>query len=141
MAWGLFLLAVVLLVAGMVLVAATVAVMSWSLLRPPRMTDGKAAWLLRRLSPGDLSLSYEDVSFTVRDERGGGTIRIVGWWIPAVATSARDAGRCVVLIHGYADAKVGAIAWAPLWHARGYHVLAIDLRAHGDSGGAETTGG
>jgi pimeloyl-ACP methyl ester carboxylesterase len=46
-----------------------------------------------------------------------------------------------VLLHGYADAKVGAIAWAPVWHDLGFNILAIDLRAHGESGGVETTGG
>jgi alpha-beta hydrolase superfamily lysophospholipase len=141
MPWSLLSLSLVLLVLGMWLVLVTIAVMAWSLLRPPRMTDGKAAWLLRRLSPGDLSLPYEDVSFDVRDEHTGGTLRIAGWWIPGEGTPARETGRCVVLIHGYADAKVGAIAWAPLWHARGYNVLAIDLRAHGESGGNESTGG
>jgi uncharacterized protein len=137
MGWAFLSLALVLVVLGAWVALATVAVMAWSLLRPPRMTDGKAAWRLQRLSPGDLSLSYEDVSFDVRDERTGGTLRIRGWWIPA----AREAGRCVVLLHGYADAKVGAIAWAPLWHARGFHVLAIDLRAHGESGGNDSTAG
>ena len=44
-------------------------------------------------------------------------------------TSRAESDRCVVLLHGYADAKVGAIAWAPMWHELGYHALAIDLRA------------
>ena len=50
-------------------------------------------------------------------------------------------GRCVTLLHGYADAKVGAIAWAPLWYSLGYHILAFDLRAHGESEGAYSTAG
>jgi pimeloyl-ACP methyl ester carboxylesterase len=54
---------------------------------------------------------------------------LAGWWIPAAHVSTRT----VLLIHGYADAKVGAIAWAPTLHALGWNVLAVDLRAHGES--------
>src|SRR5688500_5458388 len=68
MGWRLPVLGGMLLAIGVLLTAATVFLMAWPLLRPPRMTDGKAAWLLRRLSPGDLGLPYEDVSFPVRDE-------------------------------------------------------------------------
>jgi pimeloyl-ACP methyl ester carboxylesterase len=113
-----------------------IVLMAEGLLRPPRMTDGKAVWVLRRLSPGDLNLPFEEVWFDVRDARGA-SLRIAGWWIPATEMS----DRCVVLIHGYADAKVGAIAWAPVWHQLGFHILAIDLRAHGESGGRYCTGG
>src|SRR5688500_6788905 len=109
--------------------------MALMLLRPPRMTDGKAIFRLRRLSPGDLGLPFEDVTFTVRDERGR-PLKLAAWWIEN--TGAR--GRCAVLIHGYADAKVGGIAWAPMFHALRFNVLAIDLRAHGDSGGSYCTG-
>src|SRR5205823_1719032 len=33
------------------------------------------------------------------------------------------------------------IAWAPLLHSLGWNVLAIDLRAHGESGGVMSTAG
>src|SRR3982750_2344185 len=96
------LLAVLLLV-GALLAAAAIYVMAIILLHPPRMTDGRAAWRLKRLSPGDLQLHYADVTFPVRDDFTGGIIKLAGWWIPH--RSAR--GRTIIILHGYGDAKVG----------------------------------
>ena len=140
MGWSLLVLGGMLLAIGTLLTAATVFLMAWSLLRPPRMTDGKAAWLLRRLSPGDLGLPYGDVSFSVRDERTGQSLRLAAWWIPT-AVGGPPSENCVVLLPGYADAKVGVIAWAPVWHVLGFSILALDPRAHGDSEGRESTAG
>ncbi|HEY2588285.1 MAG TPA: alpha/beta hydrolase [Tepidisphaeraceae bacterium] len=121
---------------GAAVCLAVVFLMAWSLTHPPRMTDGKAAWVLRRLSPGDLGLPFEELAFDVRDENGS-PLKIAAWWIP----HDRAEGRCAVLIHGYADAKVGAIAWAPVWHSLGFNLLVVDLRAHGESGGSVCTAG
>ena len=129
-------LAFMILFGGVALVFATVLLMAWSLVHPPRMTDGKAMYRLGRLSPGDLGLAFEDLTFQIRD-RDGAPLQIAAWWIP----HPQARGRCAVLIHGYADAKVGAIAWAPPWHALGYNLLVPDLRAHGASGGAVCTAG
>jgi pimeloyl-ACP methyl ester carboxylesterase len=123
-------------VGGVVLCAGAAVLMGWSLTHPPRMSDGKAMWVLKRLSPSDLGLEFEDVTFVVRDERGE-KLSIAAWWIP----HPRAEGRCVVLQHGYADAKVGAIAWAPVWHSLGINVLTADMRAHGESGGRACTAG
>lgn len=130
-------LAVVLIVVGAALCALVIVLLARALVTPPRMTDGKAAWVLKRLSPADLGLEFEETAFDVRDHRTGQPLRIAGWWIP----HPQAHGRYVVLLHGYADAKVGAIAWAPTWHALGWNILAIDLRAHGESGGRHCTGG
>lgn len=121
----------------LVLTAAVVLMMTRMLLAPARMTDAKAAYLLKRLSPGDLGLHFQRLEFTVRDEATRKDLKLAAWWIPHPAAM----GRCAVLIHGYGDAKVGAIAWAPLFHALGYHILAPDLRAHGESDGLHTTAG
>ena len=126
-----------LLLGGIVSVIAAVVVMALSLLRPPRMTDGKALWVLRRVSPLDVGLPYEEMDFTVRDEPSGKRLRIAGWWIPHPGAQVR----CVVMLHGYADAKIGAMAWGPLWHRLGFNILAIDLRAHGYSDGTFSTAG
>lgn len=121
---------------GLLLCGLAVGVMAWSLVHPPRMTDGKAAYVLRRLSPADLGLQFEDICFDVHDANGL-PLRIASWWI----SHPQSEGRCAMLLHGYADAKVGAIAWAPAWHALGFNLLVCDLPAHGESGGAVCTAG
>ena len=135
----LLLLAAVLLGVGVITLAATVTAMALVLLRPERMHDAKALLHLRRLSPSDLDLPYESVYFHVRDSRTGQPLKLTAWWIPAPEDS--PPGRTVVALHGYTDAKVGSIAWAPLFRSLGFNVLAIDLRAHGESEGKFTTAG
>jgi pimeloyl-ACP methyl ester carboxylesterase len=136
MSSGLLMLLIVLLAGGALLCACAAALMAWSLVHPPRMTDGKAMWVLRRLSPADLGMSFEDLKITVRDEHGK-PLSIAAWWIANPAAQ----GRSAVLVHGYADAKVGAIAWAPLWYSLGFNLLVPDMRAHGESGGTMCTAG
>ena len=130
-------LTAVLLACGAALSAVVAALVAYTILHPPRMTDGKAAYRLRRLSPGDLGLRFEPEAYTVRDGRTGRSLHLAAWWIPAREPSSATA----VLLHGYADAKVGAIAWAPPLHEVGLNVLAVDLRAHGESDGTLCTGG
>jgi hypothetical protein len=133
-------LPLILLAAGAVLTVATAALLAFGLVHPERMTDGRALAAVGRLSPGDLELPFADVTFEVIDEsrRPPGKLDIAAWWIPAEDVSS---DRTVILLHGYSDAKVGAIGWAPLFHELGYHILAIDHRAHGESGGTVFTGG
>jgi alpha-beta hydrolase superfamily lysophospholipase len=130
-------LSLILVLTLAIVLAFSIVMMALFLLRPPRMTDGKAAYVLKRLSPGDLGLPYSTTRFVVRDEVTGEQLPIAAWWIPCATAN----GKCVIIVHGYADAKVGGIAWAPTWHALGWNVLAIDLRAHGESGGRYTTAG
>lgn len=130
------LMLMILAVAVLTGVAAS-ALMARILLRPERMSDAKAFWYLRRTSPGELGLPSEDLEFVVRDAAGGGKLTLAAWWIPAAAPSDKT----VILIHGYSDAKVGAIAWAPMFHRLGFNILAYDQRAHGRSGGIHSTGG
>src|SRR3954471_7288289 len=106
-----FLRLTLMLLASLVLLLALMAyLMARFLLRPPRMSDGKAAWLLKRLTPLDLGLSFTPVSFTIRDEQTRESLQMAAWWMPQEGSS-----KSVILLHGYADAKVGAIAWAPMF--------------------------
>ena len=105
-----------------------------AILMPQRMIDGKAIYLLKRLNPLDLGIAYQEKTFVV--EREGERIALATWWMPCGKSE-----KTVVLIHGRADAKVGAIAWAPTLLRLGVNVLAVDLRAHGQSGGEYSTAG
>src|SRR5690606_14826776 len=87
--FGLIKLLLMLIAVGVLLVAALVVIMARGLVRPRRMTDGKAIYVLKRLSPGDLAMPFEDVRWRVRDSAGGGEISIAGWWIPHPAGSRR----------------------------------------------------
>ena len=132
-----FKLAAVLAGLGVIFAAAVVALMARLILRPPRMSDGKALSRYHRLSPGDLGLRFEAVPFCVPDAaQPGTTLHLSSWWIP-VSQSPRTA----VLLHGFADAKVGTLDHAALLHHLGWNVLSVDLRAHGDSAGRHTTAG
>jgi pimeloyl-ACP methyl ester carboxylesterase len=122
---------------GALLVGLVCLAMARFLLSPPRMTDGAALWILKRIGPDDLGLPWENASFEVLDEKTRGKLKIAAWWIPAAAPSPR----CAIIVHGYADAKIGGIAWAPTFRDLGFNVLAIDLRAHGESEGTQTTAG
>lgn len=129
-------LIIVLLATGLMLAGVMLYLMARLLLRPERMTDAKATMVLKRLSPGDLGLDFEDIPLDIRDEQTGGPMRVGAWWIPSGTSN-----QTILLIHGRGDAKVGAIAWAPTLHSLGWNILAIDLRAHGDSGGVFSTAG
>jgi len=132
-----FLRLALMLLAGLILLLSLLTwLMAHFLLRPPRMTDGKAAWVLKRLSPLDIGLSFMPINFSVRDELTKKPLRIAAWWIPR-----ENCDKTAILLHGYADAKVGAIAWAPLFHELSYNILALDLRAHGESAGEISSGG
>lgn len=112
---------------GVVAAAVFTGYVSWraavGLVRPAREVDAAA--------PSDVGLPFERVDLRATD----GT-PLAGWWMPA-----RDARGVVLFLHGYGASKAQALEVAPFLHRAGYHVLAYDARAHGESGGDVTTVG
>lgn len=87
-----------------------------------------------KASPADFDLDFEDVRIPARDG-----LPIAGWFIPH-----RGATRALLMVHGLWMSRAGEFdgRWlecAARLHARGYALLLIDLRAHGDSGGKNFT--
>lgn len=82
-------------------------------------------------TPSDAGLAFERVWFDASDGIG-----LVGWWMPSSAARG-----VVIFLHGYGDSKDQSLPLAPFLHRAGYHVLAFDFRAHGESGGDHTTVG
>ncbi len=77
-------------------------------------------------TPADVGLDYEEVEFRSTDG-----VDLKGWWIPA-----QDSSRAALLVHGWGEDKSNeyVLKTAPVYHREGYNVLAINLRAHGESG-------
>ena len=103
--------------------------------RPKRPSSGTPQTLL--------GVPYESVRFPASDG-----VSIDAWWIPAARTSATD-GRgsvrwgenTVILCPGFGADKAAQLFLVRDLVSNGYNVLAIDLRAHGLSGGQFTAMG
>ena len=130
-----FTLIALLLCAGALAWLAAVLLLAHGLCHPPRLTDGKALRILNRLSPADLNLHFTPLSLPGSNLFTSTTPMLAAWFVPAEAPSDRT----VVIVHGYADAKVGSLAYLPFLRAAGVNCLLIDLRACGDSKTASAT--
>jgi pimeloyl-ACP methyl ester carboxylesterase len=77
-------------------------------------------------TPADVGLSYDDVTLTTADG-----VRLAAWYVPS-----RN-GAAVVLLHGSGSTRANVLDHAAAIADRGYGVLLVDARGHGDSGGHE----
>src|SRR5262245_61258926 len=82
-------------------------------------------------TPAAYHIAYQDVRFPAR----GDDVRLAGWYMPRAGSR-----RAVVLVHGksvnrWIEFGGGFLKLAVALHTRGFTVLMIDLRAHGESEG------
>ncbi len=86
--------------------------------------------IITGLTPDDLGLEYEDISFKSTDE-----ISLSGWFIPNNKT-----GLTIIIMHGYPADKANLLGIAEFL-AKDFNVLLFDFRSFGKSEGKYTTAG
>ncbi len=97
-------------------------------IRPPK--------ILSTITPQDLGLNYEDVSFTTADG-----IKLAGWFIPSqTEESPTSFSKTIILLHGY-PADKGDILPALSFLSQKYNLLLFDFRYLGQSQGKYSTAG
>lgn len=101
------------------------------LARTWRLFSGPASYKMF-FNPADTPVVNHQ-SFTLHTNSG---LPVEGWWLK------RDSARgAVLLFHGLAGSRQSCLAEAAAFFNMGYHVLMIDFRGHGKSGGSVTTYG
>ena len=92
-------------------------------IRPPK--------ILSSITPRDLNMAYENVSFKTVDD-----LTLRGWFIP----SAKTTGKTLILLHGY-PADKGNILPALAFLHEDFNLLLFDFRYLGESAGSYSTAG
>ncbi len=100
----------------------------YSSIRPLKITS--------QITPKDLGLNYEEVSFTTADD-----IKLVGWFIPSFAKAMEGKPvPTIILLHGY-PADKGDILPIMSFLQKKYNLLLFDFRYLGQSEGKYSTVG
>jgi dipeptidyl aminopeptidase/acylaminoacyl peptidase len=92
-------------------------------IRPPK--------ILSSITPRDLKMGYEDVSFKTADG-----LKLRGWYIPCAKTT----GKTLILLHGY-PADKGNILPPLAFLQEDFNLLLFDFRYLGESAGSYSTAG
>lgn len=110
---------------------AIVLVLLLSLVLPPQLLEARNKTANR--SPADVGLAYQDIYFQPADEE----IKLHSWWMPNPNAKA-----VILMVHGANGSKEGnfadSLGMYKALAAKGYSLLAIDLRNHGTSGRSDS---
>jgi uncharacterized protein len=87
-------------------------------------------------APDALGMAFEEVAIPTTDG-----LALAGWYMPADGAAAAGADRAaalapapgIVLVHGWESARDRTLPHAQFLHAAGFHVLALDVRGHGQN--------
>ncbi|HEY9069033.1 MAG TPA: alpha/beta hydrolase [Candidatus Ozemobacteraceae bacterium] len=85
----------------------------------------------RRVPPPANPVTLEGTAFTAQNRDG---TTIAGRWFPG-----HPAAGAVLLCHGHCVDHRHLMDMAAFLHANGYNIMALDFRAHGESGGTYTS--
>ena len=77
-------------------------------------------------NPTDLGMEYQDITVLTADN-----LKLHGWYINSGDTNANS----ILVLHDWNESKIVKLNFAKQMHDRGFNVLLIDLRAHGNSEG------
>jgi uncharacterized protein len=113
---------------------ATEHVLSYSAIRPTRITDlDVSRYLGDTLTPSKLGLTWLPFDIIVDD-----SIKLRGWFIQSESSPTLGT---VFLLHGIASCKATMLPMAAELARRGFNCVLYDSRANGESGGLNCTFG
>ena len=79
--------------------------------------------------PSAVGLAFSGVEVPTVDD-----VHLPGWWMPAADSKPGPAvAPAILLVHGWESARDRTLPNAQILHALGFHVLAVDVRGHGEN--------
>ncbi|HZW04847.1 MAG TPA: alpha/beta fold hydrolase, partial [Anaerolineaceae bacterium] len=124
------------LIAGLILILAAAGLYFTRLLITPRMFSSQASYTIE-VEYGRL----DEAAFTAYEKQEVRIPSPFGYSLYGLYFPCQDAKKTVILAHGITYTLYGTAKYFDMFRQRGFNVLMIDHRHHGQSGGASITYG